>query len=534
MPKRILPFIPPSLVAENVEQTASGIAIRCRPRMGAANCPCCGQTSTRLHSYYERRMADLPWQGHRVRIHLRVRRLRCDNPSCARQIFAETVTNVVMPYGRRLQRLSEVLRWVGLGLGGEAGARLLDRLGMPASADTILRAVRTPDRPSCPTPRVLGVDDWAWRKGQRYGTILVDLETNEIVDLLADREAATLAQWLTDHPGVEAIARDRAGAYALGAREGAPEAQQVADRWHLLRNCSEALLDVLERGHRVVREIGKSMARQYLPCPESPAGAHPGSKAVRLQTERRQGRRAVFERVMELSRLGWSQLAIKRELGPDLKTIRKWQKNKAPGSWERTIFKPDAAEPFEEYLHQRWAQGCRNATQLFREICGQGYQGNARAFRHWVKVRLREGTPAPTTKAAPVASPWRPPSPRQAARLLTKDQDVLTQPDRLYVEALCKASPEITRAANLACRFHAMIRNRDSAALAGWLEETLMSPLASLARGLLRDVDAVRAALTLPWSSGPVEGKINKLKLIKRTMYGRAGLDLLRARVMGC
>ncbi|HEY4544898.1 MAG TPA: ISL3 family transposase [Pedomonas sp.] len=501
-----------------------GIVIRCRPRTGAANCSCCGQASNRLHSHYERRMADLPWQGHRVRIHLRVRRLRCDNSLCARQIFAETASDVVEPYGRRLRRLSNVLRWVGLGLGGEAGARLLDRLGMPASADTLLRVVRTPDRPSCSTPRVLGVDDWAWRKGQRYGTILVDLETNEIIDLLADREAATLARWLTEHAGVKVIARDRAGAYALGAREGAPEAQQVADRWHLLRNCSEALLDVLERGHRVVREIGKSLADQNMPCRESPSGAYRASKAARLQTERRHRRRALFDRVMELSRLGWSQLAIKRELGTDLKTIRKWQRDKAPGSWERTVFKPDAVEPFEEYLRQRWAQGCRNATQLYREICGQGYQGNAKAFRCWVKVRLREGTPAPTS---------RPATPRQAARLVTKERDMLAQPDREFVQALCTASPEITRAAGLARRFQAMIQTRDSDALAGWLEDTLMSPPASLARGLLRDVDAVRAALSLPWSSGPVEGKIHKLKLIKRSMYGRAGLDLLRVRVMG-
>lgn len=213
-------------------------------------------------------------------------------------------------------------------------------------------------------------------------------------------------------------------------------------------------------------------------------------------------------------------------MGPDLKTIRKWQKNKAPGSWEWRVFKPDAAEPFEDYLRQRRAEGGWNAAQLYREICGPGYLGKAKAFRHWRKVRLREGTPAPTSKAAPVASPWRPPSPRQAARPLTKDRDVLAQPDPEYVEALCNASPEITRAANLACRFQAMIQTRDSAALAGWLEETLMSPLASLARGLLRDVDAVRAALTLPWSSGPVEGKI--IGILKEQEAGARTADVCR------
>lgn len=534
MPKRILPLIPQPLVVDHVQQTLKEIVIHCRPRSHVARCPACHHASGRLHSRYERRLADLPWQGQRVRIQLRVRRLRCVNRQCRRQIFAETVDDVVAPYGRRTRRLADVQRWVGLGLGGEAGARLIDRLGMRASADTILRLVRTQSPSLGATPRILGVDDWAWRKGQRYGTILVDLEAHETVDLLPDREAATLARWLTDHPGVEVIARDRAGTYALGAREGAPAAQQVADRWHLLRNCSEALLNVLERGHHVVRQVGKSLVRQDLSCPDSKSGPLPKGKAARLQTERHRHRRAIFDQVMELSRLGWSQLAIRRELGPDLKTIRKWQKNRVPGSWVRKRHKPSAVEPFENYLRQRWAQGCRNATQLYREVGEQGYRGNAKTFRAWVKIRLRQDAPAPKPGPPPVNLSWRPPSPRQAARLLTADRDTLAQPDRTFAEALCNASPEIARAAGLARRFQTMIQTRNIGALANWLEETLTSPLASLARGLLRDIDAVRAALTLPWSSGPVEGKINKLKLIKRSMYGRAGLDLLRARVMGC
>lgn len=269
MPKRVLPFIPPLLVVENVQQTTNGIAIHCRPRAHVARCPSCGHVSTRLHSRYERRLADLPWQGRLVGIQLRVRRLRCVNRRCRRRIFAESIGDVVAPYGRRTRRLADVQRWVGLGLGGEAGARLIDRLGMRASADTVLRLVRRQSSGLCSAPRILGVDDWSCRKGQRYGTILVDLETHRIVDLLPDRGAATLARWLTDHPGVEVIARDRAGTYALGARDGAPDAPQVADRWHLLRNCSEALLNVLERGHHVVRQVGKSLVSQNLPCPDS-------------------------------------------------------------------------------------------------------------------------------------------------------------------------------------------------------------------------------------------------------------------------
>lgn len=403
---------------------------------------------------------------------------------------------------------------------------------MPASADTMLRIVRAETPPVGPTPRVLGVDDWAWRKGQRYGTVLVDLEAHCIVDLLPDRETATLADWLTEHPGVEIIARDRAGAYARGAREGAPNARQVADRWHLLRNCSDALLNVVERRYRVVREVGKSLAIQNTTPSSCISGALQRKKTERLASERRQARRSVFDKVVELRRLGWSQLAIHRELGVDLKTIRKWLQDKSPGTWQRTMYKAHPAEPFEIYLRQRWDEGCRNATQLYREVCEHGYQGNPRNFRQWVKVRLRDDMPSPNGNPVKSRSPWRPPLSRQTTRLLTVDAGMLPQRERAYVDALCAASPDIAQAASLARRFQTMIKERKEDALAGWLNDALASPLAPIARGLSRDIEAVNAALTLPWSTGPVEGKINKLKLIKRSMYGRAGLDLLRARVM--
>ena len=228
-----------------------------RPAREASSCPLCQRRSDRIHSWYQRRLRDLPWEGIPVRIELRVRRFFCDSGGCPQRIFTEQLAKSAPRYARRTSRLSLALEQITLALGGSAGARLAEQLGIVASDSTLLRQLRRKAVGEFASPRVLGIDDWAWRKGQRYGTILCDLERGKVVDLLADRSAESTERWLREHPGTEVISRDRASLYAQAATNAAPQAVQVADRWHLLHNMTEALMEALAPHHRLLTEMAR-------------------------------------------------------------------------------------------------------------------------------------------------------------------------------------------------------------------------------------------------------------------------------------
>ena len=417
--KRILPLIPAGLTVDEVLLSPDQITILTTPDQKVALCPTCAEPSDRTHSHYRRTLHDLPWQGRPVRLHVRARRFRCLNPACPRRTFAESLAGVAGSSMHRTERLGELQCHLGLALGGEAGARLAERLAMPSSADTLLRLVKgnNPRAEPRAVPRVLAVDDWSWRRGRRYGTILVDLERNAVVDLLPDRQAATLAAWLRDHRGVEIVARDRAGAYADGIRQGAPNAIQVTDRWHLLRNLGDAVRAVVDREHAAIRRMSRQIAEEAAVAATTIASVatdqippiKPTAAEQRSQTAwaRRQAR---YEEAARLRASGMSIKRIAAALGAERKTIRRWLRAGRAALWHKP---PQAGllGPYHDYLERRWNEGCRNAAQLWRELVTLGFSGRPGTVRHWIG-RWRKSEPrAANTPTVPVAIS-QPPSAR--------------------------------------------------------------------------------------------------------------------------
>lgn len=521
-----------------------------------APCPLCHRTATRIHSRYVRTLADLPWAGRSVRLRLDVRRFRCRTRACARRIFAERFPGLGPAFARRTDVQRGALADLGFALGGSAGARLARKQGLAGSRATILRVVYAAVPPEVATPRVLGVDDWARRRGQTYGTILVDLERHRPVDLLADRTAATLAAWLASHPGIEVIARDRGGAYADGARQGAPSAVQVADRFHLLGNIGDALERVLARHHSDLRAAAAAVDRAIAeadavrePDPAPVALASPPQPGITRAQQDRDARRsrrvARYEAVVDLHRQGASLHAIEQALGVSRATARRFVRAGTFPERAARSPQPTSLAPYEPYLRARWTAGCHNARVLWEEIRARGFPGAAVTVRRLVgswrpKPGRRGPTPRGTGLAAtvptpPMPRPTRVLSPRQARWLLLRPVAALRADDALHRDCLLQQGDQIREARVLAEDFGCLVRARDRAALAPWLERATASDVIELrefAAMLRRDHAAVEAALTYEWSNGQTEGQITRLKYLKRQMFGRASFRLLKQRVL--
>jgi transposase len=546
----LLPLDPAHWTLQRLTVDETRVTIFVQNQAPSANCPLCREPAQRVHSRYVRHLADLPWQDRPVQLHVEVRRFFCPATTCPRRIFAERLPTLTRPYARTTARLRASHCTIGFALGGEAGARLAARLAMPTSPDTLLRRIRQAPLPERPVPRVLGVDDWAWRKGRRYGTILHDLERKHPVDLLPDREAGTLAAWLKAHPGVEIITRDRAGAYAQGARLGAPDAIQVADRWHLLGNLRAAVERLVDRlrSHlrRAAEVVAGEAASAAVPAPpavkavadvKAPGPAPEPTPPLRLRRKelarraRLQRRRERYDQVVALHGQGLAEREIGRQLKISRGTVARWLR--AADFPERTAQRrqprPHPVDAHLEYIRERQREGCRNLKQITRELMAQGHP----ISYHQVHRRLG-GSRRRVLHAARI--PVQVPSPRRTSWILLQPLAEVASHDRPFVEALSQSSAEIAAAAGRAQEFVGMVRGREPAALEGWLARTqaenMPAELRGFARALRQDQAAVTAALELPWSNGPVEGSVNRLKMLKRQMFGRAGIDLLRQRFL--
>jgi transposase len=516
----------------------------------AAPCPLCGRRSRRVHSRYQRKVADLPLATRPVVFYLRAHKFFCGTPTCPRRIFTERLPDFVAPHGRRSHGLRHALQEIGRANGGEAGARLARRLGMPTSPDTLLGLIRAVPLANPGLPRVVGVDEWAWRKGLRYGTTVVDLEQHRPLALLPERDADAVAAWLATQPQIEIIARDRSGLFAEAAARGAPQARQVADRFHLLRNLGEALETLLLRKRELLKETAATLAA--LTPPASLGTPGPAMYRGKRKTPPRQGWQAraeavslqrharwvtAYEAIRLLHGKGVDIADIARTVGVSRPTVYRYLRMDGPPDRKRPVRRTPAARVgWEAYVLGRWQEGCHNGRQLWRDARAQGYPCSERAVSRFV-AGLRQGqAPAARTTARGVLTSTQGPTARHVSFLLLRRPAALTTDQILFLTHLCEQDPSVAAAYALAQEFAQMLRTRTGEQhLETWIAAATQSEVEEVQRfagGLTRDYAAVRAGLTLVHSNAQTEGQITKLKLVRRSMYGRGKIDLLQRRFL--
>jgi len=495
-------------------------------------CPLCSAPASRVHSCYCRQIADLPCGGQPVRLFVQVRKCFCEVPTCIRKIFTERLTPFVEPWARVTRRLSQIVQVISLATGGRLGVRITDRLGIQTKRQTILRRIMA--LPTDPVGQVieLGIDDFAFRRGRNYGTILVDMQHHKVIDVLPDRKAETSAAWMTNHPEIELVSRDRGGDYASAATSGAPQAIQCADRFHLLKNLGEAVEGVL--AHHLAAHRNR-VAQELRATPLSTEHAiHPPKqrpKKAEIQQGKREERLAQYQHVVTLRKLGFSQTAIATQVGVAHSTVSRWLSGDTFPEQQPRSRKMEL-DSHLSYLSQRWEAGCHNIAQLYRELVARGYTHSYWSVYEQLVRFLPEGR---KNQEVPDLLPRPPVLARQAVFLFLRRPEELKVEEQETLAQLRLLDSKVDQVYELVQQFAQMLRTRTGEQLDGWLEKVRTSQISELQRfvaSVERDKAAVVAGLTLPQNNGLVEGKVNKLKLIKRMGYGRAEFPLLRQRVL--
>ena len=394
-------LLPPSLPLrlEGVEQQGLTLILTVCSIEKERACPVCGQPSRSVHSRYQRTLADLPVQGLRLHFRLSARRFYCRVLDCVRQVFCERLEGFARSYRRQTERLDTCLQLLAQSLGGNAGARLAERLSLPTSATFLLRRLRQSAIPPVACRRVIGIDDWAYKKGQSYGTIVVDLERHRVIDLLPDRTTDTVAAWLKSQPTIEIVSRDRANAYSDAAPQGAPQAQQVADRWHLLHNLTEAMQQVIERHYSHLREMIQQARREKSNHPKQAEPISmtmaPPAAAEQLQQVRQERRQARCDEVLGLYEQGTSLRSIARQLRMHRRLVRQYIRLGAVPPRTPYPRRPCELDAHADYVAQRWQEGYRNSAQLWRELRERGFRGSSTRLRQWMVQYYRPEKKAP-------------------------------------------------------------------------------------------------------------------------------------------
>ena len=443
------------LVIEQVSIT-NEVTITVRAASATASCPRCETICKRVQSRYTRTLRDLPASGRPVHLIVQVRRFFCEEKTCVRKIFAERFPALTLPRVKFTRRLQEALREMGFVLGGEAGARLGKRLSIPGSPETILRLVKQAQWPAPSSPRVVGIDDWSWKRRLRYGTLICDLESCKPIDVLPDRSVETVSAWFEKHPTVEIVSRDRSSEYAAGISKGVPQALQVADLWHIGKNLAESVQTLLARCRAEIRRglqgqtVPEQEREEIDPLPEEERRP-PRSRSVKLAQEGRRAQKADrYTQVVELHHQGLRAADIASRVGIGERTVHRWLRNGSFPEARRRRRRPSLIDPYERYVLNWWHDGNRNGAQLYRELTAQGYKGSSRAMYSYLATlripQVRSST-SPPSKPQGRKSPPSPPAPlenfsaQRATWLFVCQPEKLDQRQQAELVLIRQASP---------------------------------------------------------------------------------------------
>jgi len=503
-------------------------------------CPLCMSHASRVHSHYTRRIMDLPCGGQRVCLLVLVRKYFCDVTTCTRRIFTERITPFIAPWARVTTRLHQIVQAIGLATSGMLGARLADRLGIHTSWMTVLRRIMALPTEAVGQVTQLGVDDFAFRRGHHYGTILVNMQTHQVIDMLPDRKTETVAQWMQLHPEIELVSRDRGTDYAAAARSGAPQAIQVADRFHLAKNLTDLVEVILARCRAEIRqtmqseEISLDQEDDFIRAEWRPK-TEPDEQQVGLA--RQAERHDRYEQMIELSKLGLPTKEIARRMGMTRRTVERWLLSGLPYTQPRKM-RQSCFNPYEHAARELWQNGALSSLQIWQKLQLQGFKGSYRTVHRFIETlpeyskkvqgSMKFCTAVPENSVQNFRA-------RKAVWLFVRDPDGLDVKEQKELQAICRASSTAMTTYTLAQEFLLLMRQRKGERLDEWLEKAHASGVVEfdrLVHSIERDKAAIVTGFTVQTNNGLVEGKVNKLKLVKRMMFGRAGFELLRQRIL--
>ncbi len=510
--------------------SSDGITLHLHGKRKTAQCPECFKRSDSVHSCRRRRLQHLPCSGQTLWLVFSVRHWYCRNPACSRKIFAESLAPFASSHQQSSQALQNLQRQLGLIAGGEAGKRAAMAVGLRCSADTLLRRViNTPETKQSGAPHV-GIDEWAWHRGHRYGTLIVNLDTHRPLVLLPGRDQRTLATWFRKYPEIQVVSRDRSGVYATAAREGAPQARQVADRWHLLKNIGDALERMMYRHIPLIRLIASELSPKKSPEPELSVPAALLRRPERLKQQTRKKRHQRWTEVMALHNKGCSFREISRITGLSRVTVSRWVRSGTFPEMSTRPPKRGLLDPWREWLKEQRESGNYNASRIWREMVSRGFTGSETIVRDAV-AKWRKGWIPPVTTVARLPSVSRVSRWLMPWRIIRGEENYASR----FISLMCEKEPELKIAQQLVLEFYRILKNQNKSQLSSWFTRVHESGSAEFRRvvaGMEADAAAICEAISSRWSNGVVEGHVNRLKMLKRQMYGRAGFELLRQRVM--